>query len=101
MDDFIRQLNVISDKANISLIVKTDRIKLIDESKYWYGFTEEEKIDDRTNRLYFSNNELRGFANWIISSGSYAKVEEPEELKEIVDQYISGIVENYTEINGI
>ena len=101
MDEFIRQLNVISDKANISLIVKTDRIKLIDESKYWYGFTEEEKIDDQTSRLRFSNNELRGFANWIISSGSYAKVEETEELKQIVDQYISGIVENYTEINGI
>ena len=95
MDEFIRQLNVISDKANISLILKTDRIKLINESKYWYGFTEEEKIDDRTSRLRFANNELRGFATWIISSGSYAKVEEPEELKQIVDQYISGIIENY------
>jgi predicted DNA-binding transcriptional regulator YafY len=95
MDEFIRQMNVISDKANISLIMKTDRIKLINESKYWYGFTEEEKIDDQTSRLRFANNELRGFANWIISSGSYAKVEEPIELKEILDQYVSGILENY------
>ena len=95
MDEFTRKLNVISDKANISLIMKTDRIKLINESKYWYGFTEEEKVDDQTSRLRFANNELRGFATWIISSGSYAKVEEPEELKQIVDQYISGIIENY------
>lgn len=95
MDEFIRKLNVISDKANISLIMKTDRIKLINESKYWYGFTEEEKVDDQTSRLRFANNELRGFATWIISSGSYAKVEEPEELKQIADQYISGIIENY------
>lgn len=95
MDEFTRKLNVISDKANISLIMKTDRIKLINESKYWYGFTEEEKVDDQTSRLRFANNELRGFATWIISSGSYAKVEEPEELKQIADQYISGIIENY------
>ncbi|MDD2306441.1 MAG: YafY family protein [Prolixibacteraceae bacterium] len=95
MDEFTRKLNVISDKANISLIMKTDRIKLINESKYWYGFTEEEKVDDQTSRLHFANNELRGFATWIISSGSYAKVEEPEELKQIADQYISGIIENY------
>jgi predicted DNA-binding transcriptional regulator YafY len=95
MDEFTRKLNVISDKANISLIMKTDRIKLINESKYWYGFTEEEKVDDQTSRLRFANNELRGFAMWIISSGSYAKVEEPEELKQITDQYISGIIENY------
>ncbi len=95
MDDFIRQMNVISDKANIVLVIKTDRIKLIDESKYWYGFTEEEKVDDQTSRLRFANNELRGFANWILSSGSYAQVEEPIELKEILDQSISGIIENY------
>ena len=95
MDEFIRQLNVISDKANISLIIKTKKIKLIDESKYWYGFTEEEKVDDQTSRLRFANSELRGFATWILSSGSYAKVEEPEELKTILDQFISGIIENY------
>ncbi len=95
MDEFIRQINVISDKANISLLVPVDRVKLIAESKYWYGFTEEEKIDDQTSRLRFANNELRGFATWIITSGSYAKVEEPEELKEILNQYISGIIENY------
>ena len=95
MDEFIRRMNVISDKANIALILKTDRIKLIEESKYWYGFTEEERIDEQTSRLHFANNELRGFANWILSSGSYARVEEPIELKEILDQYISGIMENY------
>jgi predicted DNA-binding transcriptional regulator YafY len=95
MDEFIRQQNVISDKANISLLIQTHRIKLIAESKYWYGFTEEENIDDQKSRLRFSNNELRGFATWIISSGSYAKVEEPIELKLILDQIISGIMENY------
>lgn len=97
MDEFIRQMNVISDSANISLTIKTERIRFIDESKYWYGFVEEEKIDNRTSLLRFSNNELRGFATWIISSGSYAKVEEPIELREILDQYVSGIIENYTE----
>ena len=95
MDEFIRQMNVISDRANISLIMKTERIKLIDESKYWYGFTDEERIDAQNSRLRFANSELRGFANWILSSGSYAKVEEPIELKEILDQYVSGIMENY------
>jgi len=95
MDEFISQMDVISDNANISLVMKTERIKLIDESKYWYGFIEAEKIDDQTSRLKFANNELRGFANWIVSSGSFATVEEPTSLKEILDQYVSGIIENY------
>lgn len=95
MDEFISRMDVVSDKANISLVMKTERIKLIDESKYWYGFVDAEKIDDETCRLRFANNELRGFAMWIISSGSYAKVEEPESLKEILDQLVSGIIENF------
>lgn len=95
MDEFIRQVKVISDKANISLLIAAKRVKLIADSKYWYGFLEEEKVDDQTSRLRFSNNELRGFATWIISSGSYARVEAPEELKHILDQYVLGIIENY------
>jgi predicted DNA-binding transcriptional regulator YafY len=95
MDEFISQMNVVSDNANITLIMKTDRIKLINESKYWYGFIEQEKIDEQTSRLRFANNELRGFASWVISSGSYAQVEEPDDLKLILDQCISGLIENY------
>lgn len=95
MDDFIRQMSVVNDKANISLIIKPERIRLIEESKYWYGFIEEEPIDDQTCRVRFANNELRGFATWIISSGSLAQVEEPEELKAILAEFISGIITNY------
>lgn len=95
MDDFIKQMNVISDKANISLIMNPERTRFLEESKYWYGFIEEEPIDDQTIRLRFANKELRGFASWIISSGLMAQVEEPEELKVILDEFITRIIENY------
>lgn len=95
MDEFIRQLNVVGEQANISVLVRADRLHLISESKYWYGFTEEENVDGQTCRLRFSNNELRGFALWLIASCSYARVEEPEELKQIMAGHISGIIENY------
>ena len=95
MDEFIRQMNVITGEANISLLVPNHRLLLIADSKYWYGFLEEEPVDDRFCRLRFSNTELKGFATWIISSGSYAQVEEPQELKEFLDRLISGIIENY------
>jgi len=95
MDEFIRKMNVINDTANISLLIPCNRLKLISESKYWYGFLEEEPAEGEFCRLRFANTELKGFATWIISSGSYAQVEEPPELKQILDQYISGIIKNY------
>lgn len=96
IEDFIRQINIASNQANISVLIPADRLHLIEESKYWYGFKEEEKADAQTRRLRFSNNELRGFAIWLIASCSYARVEEPEELKQILDQHVSGIIKNYS-----
>jgi len=95
LNDFLRQMNVIGEEANITLLIPSTRLKLIAESKYSYGYADEEKVNDQLSRLRFSNTELRGFAIWIISSGSYAKVEAPVELKEILDGFISGIIENY------
>ncbi len=96
MDEFIRRTEVVSGEVNISLVVPRSRLQLIAESKYWYGFTEEEDIDDQYCRLHFSNTEFRGFALWIISSGSFAKVEKPNQLRQILDEFISAIVENYS-----
>ncbi|MFA5327405.1 MAG: YafY family protein [Prolixibacteraceae bacterium] len=95
MDEFIRKIHPVGNEGNIVLVMPSNRLKLIAETKYLYGFIDEEKIDDQYSRLHFSNNELRGFAVWIISSGSYAKVEKPEDLKLILDEYISGLKENY------
>jgi len=96
MNEFIRQMNVINDEANISLLIPCNRLQLIAESKYWYGFIDEETVDGEYCRLRFANTELKGFATWIISSGSYATVEEPAELKDILDRLISGIIAHYT-----
>jgi len=95
LEEFISQMNVITGEPNISVIIKNENIHTVSDSKYWYGFISDEPVNDQTSRLYFSNTELRGFATWIISSGSYAKVEKPEELKSILGQYVSGIVSNY------
>lgn len=95
LEEFIRQMNVITGEPNISLLMKNENIRAVSDSKYWYGFIGDEAADENTTRLHFSNNEIRGFATWIISSGSMAKVEEPEELKAILAELVSRIVKNY------
>jgi len=95
LEEFIGKMNVITGEPNISLLIQNNNIQALSDSKYWYGFIGDEPADEYTTRLHFSNTELRGFATWIISSGSYAKVEKPEELKNILNQYVSGIMSNY------
>jgi predicted DNA-binding transcriptional regulator YafY len=95
LEEFISQMNVITGEPNISVIIKNENMQAVSDSKYWYGFIGDEVADEKTTRLHFSNNELRGFATWIISSGSYARVEKPKELETILNQYVSGIISNY------
>lgn len=95
LEEFISQMNVITGEPNISVLIKNENMHRVSDSKYWYGFTNEEVVDEQTTRVYFSNAELRGFASWLISSCSYAKVEKPVELKNILDRFVSDIINNY------
>lgn len=94
VDEYMAQNAVINSEANISLLVPKTRHKYIDESKYWYGFLGEEE-DGEQMRLQFSNSDLRGFALWLLYTGSHAKVEQPPELKTIIADYIRDMLETY------
>lgn len=93
VEEFMNRMNPISDDANILLSIPTDRKRYIEDSKYFYGFLEEEEKGDRTF-MKFSNNELHGFAIWLISTRSLAKIDEPTELQEILNGIIKELCSN-------
>ncbi|OFX29712.1 MAG: hypothetical protein A2W90_22320 [Bacteroidetes bacterium GWF2_42_66] len=92
IDEFIGRMIVSGDHANITIRISPERKKNIDDSKYYYGFTEEENIDG-VFCLKFMNTDLQGFASWLISSRSLAKVVEPPELQNILDLYIDELLQ--------
>jgi hypothetical protein len=53
------------DEPNITLLVPKDRKKYIDDSKYWYGFAGETE-ESEGFRMNFCNEELKGFATWLL-----------------------------------
>jgi predicted DNA-binding transcriptional regulator YafY len=92
--EYLKSIATFTDKPNISLVIETDKKKYIDESKYWYGFLKEQKTDSGY-RIEFSNTELYGFANWLLSSGSFPTIEKPEELKRIISSYVKSAADFY------
>lgn len=92
--EYMQMMNPIGNVANISILVDTKRVKMVEDSKYWYGFISDEKAGDKV-RMHFSNDELNGFAIWMLNTGSHAQVEEPAELREIIRGYVKDMVENY------
>ena len=92
IEEFIERTSSHERNANITIIISSDRKKIIDESKYFYGFQEEENIGG-TFRMKFANNELPGFAGWLVGTRSLAQVVEPPELQEILDLYIDELLQ--------
>lgn len=96
--EFMQMMNPISNTPNISILVPKEKAKRIDDSKYWYGFIGEEDAGN-TLRMQFSNDELNGFALWLLNSGCAAKIEEPSDLQEIIRNRIQEMLANYGELS--
>ena len=65
------------------------------ETKFWYGFISEESVENNSVRMHFVNNELNGFAAWLLNTGCQAKIEKPSLLLTIVRHFIQGSYDNY------
>ncbi len=94
VNEYLESVASFTDEPNISLIIKADKKKYVDDSKYWYGFLKEIKINGEY-RLEFSNNELYGFATWILSSGAFPVIEKPKELRTIVCNFVNNAASYY------
>jgi len=94
ISEYMVKNSMVNSEANIALLVPKMRMKYIDELKYWYGYLREEDLGDQV-RVFFSNNELKGFAGWVLQTGSHARVEYPEALKGIIDKYVREMIDVY------
>lgn len=95
--EYMQLTNPISNVPNISILVPEKQVKLMDDSKYWYGFLGDEAAG-KFVRMLFSNDDLNGFAIWMLNTGSHAQIEEPPALRQIIRGHINAMAENYKEL---
>lgn len=97
MKEYMSSIQPISNNSNIAVLIKKSRLKFVEETKYWYGFISDEDFGESL-RLHFTNDDLRGFAIWLLNTGSMAKIEKPTELKTILAQFVIDMFDNYSEL---
>lgn len=88
MSEYFSQYSFLSGDTNIMLLVLPEQFKLLEEAKTWYGIREEKELPGGVIQLGFANNDLHGFARWLVASGVEADIVFPGELKEILVQRI-------------
>lgn len=94
IDEYMKMLAIHTGNANISLRIPDVFKNRIDESKYWYGFISEENLVNEC-RMHFANEELMGFAVWMLNSGCMATIEKPRQLKEYISNIVTSTYKHY------
>ncbi|MBI9058765.1 MAG: YafY family transcriptional regulator [Labilibaculum sp.] len=69
----------------------------IQESKYWYGFLNEEKKGSKIT-MKFLNPDLNGFAKWILTMSAKVEIVFPIGLNTILREMVQNICEKYQKI---
>ncbi|WP_423129702.1 helix-turn-helix transcriptional regulator [Gaoshiqia sp. Z1-71] len=95
MDEYFANHSFSSAEINIRFEISPDVQKLIEESKFWYGFQGEELLPNGNFLLRFGNNDLNGFSRWLVAGGIYATSIEPAELNEMIRQRVALLNEFY------
>jgi predicted DNA-binding transcriptional regulator YafY len=66
----------------------------IRDSKYWYGWVEENQVQDGF-AMRFLNPDLDGFARWVTTMGDQVKILGPDELREKVLEMVDVLTKAY------
>lgn len=94
LDEFFTNIYEHDTMHKIILRVHKDYEKIIEEHKYWYGFSSQ-KAHDNFVDMEFHNGELNGFASWVIHMGSNVLVLEPRLLQDIVKERVQILYEKH------
>lgn len=81
LDDF-RKKEEASPKTKVRILVDKSVVRYIKGDRKNYGFVSEEIKENGVEMTFLSQNLEHSFARWYLMFGDYAKVIEPEVLKE-------------------
>lgn len=81
----------------IELKVNKQLALWLHESKYWYGFLNEQEIGDCIS-MKFLNPDLKGFARWILTMVDKVEILSPVKLDTMLHEMVKILYEKYQKI---
>lgn len=99
-EDYLKTILPNGDDVNIVIEVEKRHAKAwFGDGKKYYGLVFEENRGESI-RCGFVNNELTGFAAWLLNCGCMARVERPDELRQKIREMIMETCSGYAYLLG-
>jgi predicted DNA-binding transcriptional regulator YafY len=80
---------------SVRLIMTNEVYAFIQNTRYYFGFVSEEKLDENRYQMDFLVSDLQYLAKWIITLGNHVEILFPKALKEIVLAEVEVLSEHY------
>lgn len=94
LEEYMDTIFMKEDAIKIVLETSKEASDKIKEYKYMYGYTHQIEKGEVVE-MHFINNELDGFARWIIHGGNKVNILEPVLLKEKINKMVKDLAEWY------
>lgn len=94
LQDYIKTMASSHALHEVVLRFDKDVVKYMQNQKYWYGFVREEEEKDFI-RMHFVTGSLQGLARWLLMFTNAVRVESPDTLLTMMQEYSAEIKDHY------
>src|SRR5690606_9042852 len=75
-------------KIKVRILVDKKIARYIKNGRKYYGFVSEEIKKDQVEMTFMTSDIENGFPRWYLMFGDYAKILEPESLKDLIRELL-------------
>jgi predicted DNA-binding transcriptional regulator YafY len=94
LNTFYKSLTQTADLIEVKLQFDNKDLHIIERQKYYYGFTSQISGNNSTTMIFYTNS-LDYIANWLLMLGNKAKITEPQNLLDLVNEKVAKLSEIY------
>ena len=92
--DYFNTITSNSEVFLVKLLFDKDIISEISQAKFYYGFIDEQEVNDKIEMSFLSNSEDY-IGRWIITLSDKVEIIEPESLKNVVVEMVKNLQKKY------
>ncbi len=95
LQSYLKRIETQENLTSIKILVHKSMLRHIQEQKYYYGFINQEEVDNERVAMYFLVSSLESFVRWMLMFSEYVEIISPDELKDRLRELIKSLYQKY------
>jgi predicted DNA-binding transcriptional regulator YafY len=97
LQKYLKQIETHENMISIKIIVHKSILRHIQEQKYYYGFVNQEEIENERFTMDFLVSSIESFTRWVLMFSDEVEIITPDELRERLKSLIVSLHKKYVD----